>query len=387
MPLPMQAVQGFLQRNPAYLQGRDPQQVMAMLMAGDALPMEAPPVTVSPGSPAPVQPGVQIDAPAPVAEPVADYRNQDALRQNMTNPQEMAQRVRESVNQQIKQVRDTAEVPPEIAEVLRRREARAEGDLEASEKERKQAMWLAVAMAGAKMASSQSPYFMAALAEGLDAGLQGFSKAKAEAAERKASILDRQEQAVLDRYQALQSERDRAVAMFQAGEKMTKDQIDLIQSGEDQLMARAKHDLNMRAGEEELKAKPLERRLIEAQIGAQQASAAASRARAAGVGRGGGGDAPAASKGLTGAIATVYDRMMVEAGKLEELAAKSRRDPAVAMSYSMRAEQARRAADRILSDAMAGSSPTAAPAAARAAAAPTPIYSAPPTGAVRLKGQ
>jgi hypothetical protein len=296
MPLPIQAVQSFLQRNPAYLQGRDPQQVMAMLMAGDSLPMETPPVTVSPGSPAPVQPGVQIDAPAPVAAPVADYRNQDALRQNMSPAEDIIRRARESAAQRVQQAEAGAEVPAEIAEVLRRREARAEGDLETSEKERKQAMWLAVAMAGAKMASSQSPYFMAALAEGLDAGLQGFSKAKAEAAERKASILDRQEQAILDRYRALEDAKARALAKMQAGEKLAADEMSLVNSTEDQLHERAKRPLELR--EAAAKAKEaefgvqtqeerfaLEKRALEARIAQGWAQIAASRERGAGTGK------------------------------------------------------------------------------------------------------
>jgi len=392
MPLPIQAVQSFLQRNPAYLQGRDPQQVMAMLMAGDSLPMETPPVTVSPGTPAPVQPGVQIDAPAPVAAPVADYRNQDTLRQNMTDPQEMLRRARESVFGQIKQAEDSAKVPDEIAEVLRRREARAEGDLEASEKERKQAMWLAVAMAGAKMASSQSPYFMAALAEGLDAGLQGFSKAKAEAAERKASILDRQEQAILDRYQALVGERDRAVARMQTGEEMTQKQIDLIQKGQKELREQAEHELGMRAGEEELKAAPLKRRLIEAQIGAQDASAAASRARAAGVGRGGGeGGGPNGEREIPRGEYDLFEGAMQRAQRFEDLAAESS-DPGEKSRLLESARQTRASANKRLLQAerragypVGGGS--AGPAAARAAAVPPPIYGAPPPGAVRPKGQ
>lgn len=285
MPLPMQAVQSFLQRNPAYLQGRNPQQVMAMLMAGDALPMETPPVTVSPGSPAPVQPGVQIDAPAPVA----DYRNQEALAQNITPAEDIIRRARESAAQRVQQAEAGAEVPAEIAEVLRRREARAEGDLEASEKERKQAMWLAVAMAGAKMASSQSPYFMAALAEGLDAGLQGFSKAKAEAAERKASILDRQEQAVLDRYQALEAAKERALAKMQAGERLAADEMTLINATEQELHDRAMRPLAKKKAEEELETAPLRRKLLEAQIDETKASAIYRRAAAAGGGGGGGG--------------------------------------------------------------------------------------------------
>jgi hypothetical protein len=387
MPLPIQAVQGFLQRNPAYLQGRDPQQVMAMLMAGDSLPMETPPVTVSPGTPAPVQPGVQIDAPAPVAAPVADYRNQDALRQNMSPAEDIIRRARESAAQRVQQAEAGAEVPAEIAEVLRRREARAEGDLETSEKERKQAMWLAVAMAGAKMASSQSPYFMSALAEGLDAGLQGFSKAKAEAAERKAIILERQDQAVLDRYRALEDAKARALAKMQAGEKLAADEMSLVNSTEDQLHERAKRPLELREAAAKAKGAEfevetqeerfaLDKRAVEARIAQGWAQIAASRERGSGGGGGKDNSAYLRVSEAQGYFGQADQFMKLAAQETDE----TRRDAAV-RAANRYAELGRKA--------MAGepTARSAAPAAARAAAVPPQIYGTPPPGAVRPKGQ
>lgn len=379
MPLPMQAVQSFLQRNPAYLQGRNPQQVMAMLMAGDALPMETPPVTVSPGSPAPVQPGVQIDAPAPVA----DYRNQEALAQNITPAEDIIRRARESAAQRVQQAEAGAEVPAEIAEVLRRREARAEGDLEASEKERKQAMWLAVAMAGAKMASSQSPYFMAALAEGLDAGLQGFSKAKAEAAERKASILEKQDQAILDRYQALEAAKERALAKMQAGERLAADEMTLINATEQELHDRAKRPLEIREATAKAKSAEfdvetqeerfaLDKRAVEARIAQGWAQIAASRGR--------GSSSADGKAGPPHSVVVAAQGLQQNAERFMTMA-NSSSDEAEKAKYIKAAATLTAQAQRLL---LGQSDPAAA---ARATATPAPIYSPPPTGAVRLKGQ
>jgi hypothetical protein len=106
------------------------------------------------------------------------------------------QRQRESldVNAEIER---TATIDPEIQELLSNRSKRYETELSNVDKDRKQATWMAVAQAGMKMAQSQSPYFMQALASGMEAGLEGFSEAKAKAAEKKARLQDAKEDLVL----------------------------------------------------------------------------------------------------------------------------------------------------------------------------------------------
>ena len=72
--------------------GQDPEAFIAAMMAADAAnsaPM-TPPVEVSPADPAPVQAGVPIVAPPPMAPPMppmaTDFRNQAILAANQTRP-------------------------------------------------------------------------------------------------------------------------------------------------------------------------------------------------------------------------------------------------------------------------------------------------------------
>jgi hypothetical protein len=86
---------------------------------------------------------------------------------------------------------------PEIQDLISKRQARYETELSDADKDRKQATWMAVAQAGMKMAQSQSPYFMQALASGMEAGVEGYSEAKAKAAEKKARLQDAKEDLVI----------------------------------------------------------------------------------------------------------------------------------------------------------------------------------------------
>jgi hypothetical protein len=95
------------------------------------------------------------------------------------------------------EIERTATIDPEIQELLSNRSKRYETELSNVDKDRKQATWMAVAQAGMKMAQSQSPYFMQALASGMEAGLEGFSEAKAKAAEKKARLQDAKEDLVI----------------------------------------------------------------------------------------------------------------------------------------------------------------------------------------------
>jgi hypothetical protein len=224
------------------------------LPATAAAPVEAAPTAIPVAAPAaPVAAALAAAAPAPVAEveaipeaqppPAPEYLgpNQAALRAfNLANPEAPApapaaknapvdyaamarnaatQRQRESldVNAEIER---TATIDPEIQELLSNRSKRYETELSNVDKDRKQATWMAVAQAGMKMAQSQSPYFMQALASGMEAGLDGYSEAKAKAAEKKARLQDAKEDLVLKakelRNQAVKEAIDARVASKQA---------------------------------------------------------------------------------------------------------------------------------------------------------------------------
>jgi hypothetical protein len=86
-----------------------------------------------------------------------------------------------------------AKIDPEMQKVIDSRLARYGTQITEADKDRKQATWMAVAQAGMKMAQSQSPYFMQALASGMEAGIEGYSEAKAKAAEKKARLQDAKE--------------------------------------------------------------------------------------------------------------------------------------------------------------------------------------------------
>jgi hypothetical protein len=126
-------------------------------------------------------------APAAKGAPV-DYAAR--VRQQIENSR------RDELEANAKISRET-KLDPEIQELISNRSKRYETELSQADKDRKQATWMAVAQAGMKMAQSQSPYFMQALASGMEAGIDGYSEAKAKAAEKKARLQDAKEDLVL----------------------------------------------------------------------------------------------------------------------------------------------------------------------------------------------
>jgi hypothetical protein len=191
--------------------------------APGAIPV-APPVAAALAAAAPAP--VPMEAPVPEAvpeaqpAPVAEYvgPNQAALRAyQLANPEAPpsapaaknapvdygAVADKAAAQQELEalkfnaNIERTATIDPEIQELLSNRSKRYDTELSNVDKDRKQATWMAVAQAGMKMAQSQSPYFMQALASGMEAGLDGYSEAKAKAAEKKARLQDAKEDLVL----------------------------------------------------------------------------------------------------------------------------------------------------------------------------------------------
>lgn len=190
--------------------------------APTAVPVAAPAAPVAAALAAAAPPPVPMAAPAPVVEaepePAAEpkYMNQyeNALAAfNLANPETTApapvkgkpvdyaamarQAVKDSQRQELEanvEIARTAKIDPEMQKVIDDRLVRYGNQLTDADKERKQATWMAVAQAGMKMAQSQSPYFMQALASGMEAGIEGYSEAKAKAAEKKARLQDAKEE-------------------------------------------------------------------------------------------------------------------------------------------------------------------------------------------------
>ena len=281
--------------------GQDPEAFIAAMMAADAAnsaPM-TPPVEVSPADPAPVQAGIPIVAPPPMAPPMpppmppmaTDFRNQAILAANQTRPPgtdlisgnsgqdvllgsagkdvvvppapagppapvappavappklsltpEEQAKLLQGGSEVIKKAREGATLSEEQKEYFDAVRQRTDAELADVGKERKQQYWMALALAGAKMAQSQSPYFATALAEGLESGLTGFNKARADASEKKARLQTRKEDLILKRVEALKSAQRDAVADMTAGYEVSKNQMELLNSADERLLNLALSD-------------------------------------------------------------------------------------------------------------------------------------------------
>lgn len=410
--------------------GQDPEAFIAAMMAADAAnsaPM-TPPVEVSPADPAPVQAGVPIVAPPPMAPPMppmaTDFRNQAVLAANQTRPPgtdlisgnsgqdvllgsagkdvvvppapaappaaappklsltpEEEAKLLQSGPDVVKKAREGAELPEDLKRYFDTIGQRTEAEIADVSKERKQQYWMALALAGAKMAQSQSPYFASALAEGLESGLTGFNKARADASEKKARLQTRQEDLILKRYEVLQKVRTDAVNDLKAGYEITETQANIIGAKNKALFDAATEPARYetiiagakRATADAITAQVTARdapqrskaeigeifartgyygkqgSLIDAQIGKLRSDV--QRAKDTG--------------GLDAATASVIDSYMASADKLQEAAIKARRDkknPAAADALEARAKAFFDAAVRLTPQ--APGAPAAAPTAA-----------------------
>lgn len=214
-PLEMRRLQELMKRNPtalARLAGLE----QGGGTLGEVAGMAPPPRTVSPGQPAQMQQGQEIIAPplqAPqqqlnVAPVGPGTQRQAAVPTTGAAVQgDAAMRAAAMMDRA-----RAAQTPEEISAILSSRKARYDEQLGEVEADRKKAGWEALATAGFKMAQSQSPYFMSALASGMEAGLNGYSAKKAAAAERKARIQDKQEENILTGFKAKREEEDRVRA-------------------------------------------------------------------------------------------------------------------------------------------------------------------------------
>ena len=217
----------FYKKNRNKFPGMTATQAADQIVRGGEIPVAA--VEAAPA--APVAAALAAAAPAPVPvpmaaqEPVVDdqpeappapvYMNQyeNALAAyNLANPNTpapaavkgkpvdyadvarrlAADRQRQELEANV-EISRNAQIDPETQKLIDDRLARYGIELTQADKDKQQATWMAVAQAGMKMAQSQSPYFMQALASGMEAGIDGYSEAKAKAAEKKARLQDAKE--------------------------------------------------------------------------------------------------------------------------------------------------------------------------------------------------
>jgi hypothetical protein len=191
-----------------------------------------PPVTVTPGSAAPLKPGVEIKAPSP-----KQYESPYLLRARQMAEQfaamappgenagidqqaayDLAKRKAERAQAEA-DITEGAKIRPEEEEIFAGREARVGEKLADLEKERKSSKWKALAEAGFKMAQSNSPYFMQALASGMEAGVKGYDARKANMDERDSLLKEQTENVKLGRIRAIDTARAVALDAYRAGDK------------------------------------------------------------------------------------------------------------------------------------------------------------------------
>jgi hypothetical protein len=220
----------FYTKNRNKFPGMTASQAVDQIVRGGEIPVAA--VEAAPAAPvaaglaaaAPAPAPVPMAAPEPVAEvedqpeappaPVYFGPNQAALRAyQLANPEAPAsapaaknapvdyaamaknaatKRELEGLNINA-EIERTTTISPEMQKLIDDKLERYGIQLTQVDKDKQQATWMAVAQAGMKMAQSQSPYFMQALASGMEAGIDGYSEAKAKAAEKKARLQDLKE--------------------------------------------------------------------------------------------------------------------------------------------------------------------------------------------------
>ena len=109
-----------------------------------------------------------------------------------------------------------ARMNPEEAGIIADQRARITKELAELDQDKKRAGWEALARAGFKMAQSNSPYFMQALASGMEAGIEGLNEAKLKRDEKKSRLQTADENARLAAIRGQQSAQDRAIAVYNA---------------------------------------------------------------------------------------------------------------------------------------------------------------------------
>ena len=221
-------------------------------------------------------------------------------------------------------IEEQADIDPELKKLYDDRIERTTQELESVDKDRNQAVWMAIAQAGMKMAQSQSPYFMQALASGLESGLGGYSEAKAKAAEKKARLQAMKEDLTIETVQAKRQAQAEAVARYDASMQNAAAAEALERAGLQNVIG------GETAGEEIAGAKLANeaRRAQIAQVynSIRNDNARLAMARAA-AGRGGGGPS-AGTRSRAAALAAASKWAVGEAEKALEAEGITRDDPA-----------------------------------------------------------
>lgn len=216
---------------------------------------------------------------------------------------------------------EQAVVDPELQKIYDTRLERTTQELENVDKDRNQAVWMAIAQAGMKMAQSQSPYFMQALASGLESGLNGYDEAKAKAAEKKARLEAMKEDLAIETINAKRQAAAEAVSRYDSSIQNVAARQALEKGGLQNIILGETADEQI--AEAGLRNQVLNEQILSARQSRALAAEAAARARAAG--RGG---ASAATRARAAALGAASKWAVGEAEKALEAEGITRDDPA-----------------------------------------------------------
>lgn len=186
-----------------------------------------PPVQATPSTPLPAAP---LDRPvvAPQAQQYNEFSPVRALMERA--PQQFAptgvkkiddELMRRSSAQQagaenFMNIIEGAQADPRVMAILQARRERAQKEQADLEKDQKRSGWDALARAGIAMAKSNSPYFMQALASGMEAGLEGLDAAKLKRDEKRSRLQAAEEDTVLAEIKSRQEAQDRSLGIYNA---------------------------------------------------------------------------------------------------------------------------------------------------------------------------
>jgi len=278
---------------------------------GAGLMIAPPPRTVTPATPAPMQPGVPLVAPKPTAQttpqpepqPQAEAPQRAAprpselrpvlegtlarigalqgeIRQAAANkqpPDIMAQvemRALKDRAQQLQarvQAEEGASVPEELRSALEGRQARLARREELLAQDKSRSPWEALLAGGAAMAQGRrGENFGEALSRGLQTGLQEYGRSRRANEQGVEGVAEAREQAMIDRYTMQEKAREAAAARVASAQGMEREAIDAAVRDEEIPLRLRKGKAEVGTAEFNLQNAPaaaaLERRIAEARI-------------------------------------------------------------------------------------------------------------------------
>lgn len=109
-----------------------------------------------------------------------------------------------------------AQADPRVMAILQARRERSQKEMDELDADKKRAGWNALMRAGIAMSKSNSPYFMQALASGMEAGLEGLDAEKLKRDEKRSRLQAAEEDTVLAEIKSRQEAQDRSLAIYNA---------------------------------------------------------------------------------------------------------------------------------------------------------------------------